>query len=130
MKSITVENIAGFTVNTGSDSVTAPNASGTSTVNSIPPSAIGLKYSAEIILNENMNRLKARMLNIAEAVCGSDTRQCNAVKGLMKDALNQAYFDSVRAIGRDIEARGLHDGCEHAPISTLRANSLDDILVD
>ena len=67
--------------------------------------------------------------NIAEAVA-PETRQCNAMKGLIKDAINQAYYDSIRGVWAEIETRDIERGCEHAPIMSLNANSLADILVD
>ena len=91
-----------------------------------PPS---LKYGIEVILNQHINRLKARLLNIAETVA-PETRQCNAVKGLIKDAVNQAYFESVRDIHAELNCRDIERGMEYSHISPLRANSLADILVD
>ncbi len=96
-------------------------------LNSPVPSS--LKYNLEIILNQHINRLKARLLNIAETVA-PETRQCNAVKGLIKDVVNQAYYDSVREIHQELDCRDIEKGMEHCPISPLRANSLADILVD
>lgn len=127
MKSTTAQNPEGLVIDPGSGSVID---SVTFTVNPLPPPVTSLKYSIEVILNQHINRLKARMLNIAEAVCGTEIRQCNAVKGLMKDALNQAYYDSLREINSTLEVRGIEVDCGDAPISALRANSLDDILVD
>ena len=93
------------------------------------PTTPSLKYGCEVVLHQNINRLKARLLNIAEAVA-PETRQCNAMKGLIKDAINQAYYDSIRGVWAEIETRDIERGCEHAPIMSLNANSLADILVD
>lgn len=93
------------------------------------PVTPNLQHRIDYVLHENMNRLKARMLNLAEAVA-TETRQCNAVKGLMKDALNQAYYDSVHAIRREVELSQDSRSAECLPIPALQANSLADILLD
>lgn len=91
---------------------------------------IGIDSHVEVLLHEDFNQLKARMMNLAECAVG-DTRQCNALKGLMKDALNQAYFGSLRRVKRMLEDRGVTDGCHSdGPTRGLSANSLSDILVD
>ena len=98
--------------------------------NTVTPCPVSLNYHVQVILREKLNQLKARMMNLAEASV-TDTRQCNALKGLMKDALNQAYFGSLRDIQSALVARGLDDDCHSdGPIPGLNVNGLADILVD
>ena len=89
-----------------------------------------IRYSIQSTLNDKFNELKARLMNLAEASV-PDTRQCNALKGLMKDVLNQAYFGSVREIRTTLENRGLDDDRHtDGPIPGLHAKGLSDLLVD
>lgn len=105
-----------------------PLNSGEPLVFSIPSSS--LDYHVECVLHQYMNQLKARILNLAE-VAAPETRQCNALKGLMKDAINQAYYGALRELTDVLRERGhIEPGTGHSPIMGLKANSLADVLVD
>ena len=96
---------------------------------SLVPEPPSLLYCIELTLNQHLNQLKARLLNLAE-VAAVETRQCNALKGLIKDAVNQAYFTSLHDITAKLTSCGIGTNECHRPVSALRANSLADILVD
>lgn len=90
----------------------------------------GIDQHMQIVIRENYNLLKARMMNLAESAT-SDTRQCNALKGLMKDFLNQAYLGTLQRVKDVLESRGLSDDrCVSGPTPGLDAKGLADIQVD
>lgn len=120
----TTDSLPSFTINTPEN---PPASNYTVSVNLAPePNSVG--YNIELCLHERFNELKARLLNLVEAAV-ADTRQCNAVKGLVKDVVNQAYYGSLRMIDAELEFRGLGDK-RGQNCSALNAKGLSDILVD
>lgn len=55
------------------------------------PQNIYNKFAWEIIVKEKMEVLRARLLNLIDGISG-DREQRKALKGLVKDFCNQAYF--------------------------------------
>jgi len=118
-----------------SETITLSSGSGASAasftfpIGAVPPQA-GIDYDIEIIIRQQFNHLKARMMNLAECSC-VDTRQCNALKGLMKDALNQAYYGALDKVNTELKSRGISDpSVERGPMPSLDAKGLSDIFVD
>ena len=89
-------------------------------------------WAFQPILNQHFNRLRARMLNLAETST-RDKQQSEAMKGLMKDFINEAYFAACRDIldflrDKKVIAEG-EDQCG-GPDDRLTAKSLKDILYE
>jgi hypothetical protein len=89
------------------------------------------RHAYEPIIHEQYNRLKARLMNLAESTLPAGA-QCSAAKGLMKDFLNQAYFETLHNIEPYLTEYGVLDGTDEVrPIySGLTARNLSDILVN
>ena len=49
----------------------------------------------EYIINDKMSVLRARLLNLADSITGNDSQR-TAIKGLMKDFCNDAYYPLLR----------------------------------
>lgn len=87
-------------------------------------------WAHEPILHQHFDRLRARLLNLAETST-RDKQQAEAMKGLMKDFLNAAFYDSVRDIEcflRDMKV--ISEGEGKTQPAPLRSKSLDDILYE
>lgn len=94
------------------------------------PRPFELNEEIRIHLRALFNTLKARMMNLAET-SAPETRQCNAVKGLMKDFLNEAYYGSLHMVDEILDQRGLLDRrLSSGPIQGLDAKGLGDLQVD
>ena len=90
------------------------------------------RHAYEPIIHEQYNRLKARLMNLAESTA-RDNRQAESTKGLMKDFLNQAYFETLHNIEPYLKEFGVIDqseGHDGGPHSALMAKSLSDIIVN
>ena len=64
------------------------------TVNAIYPDSEYNNWAFEHITNDKFNVLRARLLNLADSM-GQDPGQRKAIKGLMKDFCNQAYYPLI-----------------------------------
>jgi hypothetical protein len=96
----------------------------------VVPSTPSIDYLVEVILHQHFNQLKARLMNLTEA-CLPETRQCNALKGLIKDALNQCYYNGLHEVNGNLRQRGVIPvGMDHSPVMGLDAKGLSDIMVD
>lgn len=49
------------------------------------------KFAYKWIINEKMNILRSRLLNLADSIT-SDEKQRSAIKGLIKDFCGEAYY--------------------------------------
>jgi hypothetical protein len=90
-------------------------------------------WAFQSILNQHFNRLRARLMNLAEAST-RDKQQADAMKGLMKDFVNEAYFPALHEIEEFLRDKGViskGEGQNLAPnYDHLRAQSLKDILYE
>ena len=88
-------------------------------------------WAFQPILNQHFNRLRARLLNLAETST-RDKQQAEAMKGLVKDFVNEAYFAAIREIEDFCRDKGIDLGtvCVAPNCDTLRAQSLKDILYE
>lgn len=80
------------------------------------------------ILHEEFNKLKARLLNLAESTATNE-QQREAMKGLIKDFTNQCYYSSLHNMEDYLEFFKVIDGRECEPDPVLEASSLKDILI-
>jgi hypothetical protein len=84
-------------------------------------------WAFEPILHERFNILKARLFNLADSI---DPHRSKAVKGLMKDFVNAAYYDSLRAMEDFLREKNvISQGEGQSGYMGLNARSLDDIHV-
>lgn len=65
-------------------------------VPTVPTSGYG-NWAFQWMLQQEFNFLKARLLNLADSIARDD-KQADAIKGLMKDFTNKAYYNSLREI--------------------------------
>jgi hypothetical protein len=92
-------------------------------------------WAFQPILHQHFNRLRARLLNLAETST-RDKQQAEAMKGLIKDFINEAYYPSLGAIEDFCRDKGLikpEDRSNEGPTSQgdfLTADSLADILYE
>ncbi len=89
-------------------------------------------WAFQPILHQHFNRLRARLLNLAETST-RDKTQAEAMKGLVKDFVNTAYYDSIRDVEdflRDKKVISEPEGQCGAPDAQLTAQSLKDILYE
>lgn len=87
-------------------------------------------WAFEPILHQHFNRLRARLMNLAESST-RDRQQSDAMKGLMKDFVNEAYFPALRDIQAFLRDKGVipeGEDQESANGGRLTAKSLNDIL--
>ena len=89
------------------------------------------KYAYEPMLNQYFNRLRARLLNLAESST-RDKQQSEAMKGLMKDFINEAYYDSLHFMEAYARDMGIIDSSEGkcGPENRLTAQGMQDILYE
>ncbi len=96
-----------------------------------PPSVIQYNnWAFEPILQQQFNQLRARLLNLAESST-RDKSQAEAMKGLMKDFCNQAYYacrDQMEAFARDKGIIQKGEGQCQPPVRW--AKSMSDILYE
>jgi len=89
-------------------------------------------WAFQPILNQHFNRLRARLLNLAETST-RDRQQSEAMKGLIKDFVNEAYFPACREIEAFLRDKKVisegEDQCG-GPNDRLTAKSLADILYE
>ncbi len=84
-------------------------------------------WAFEPILHERFNILKARLFNLADSI---DPQRSKAVKGLMRDFVNNAYYDSLRAMEDFLREKNvISRGEGQSRYMGLDAKSLDDIHV-
>ena len=89
-------------------------------------------WAFQPILNQHFNRLRARLLNLAETST-RDKTQAEAMKGLVKDFVNTAYYDSIRDVEdflRDKKVISEPEGQCGGPDAQLTAQSLKDVLYE
>lgn len=90
-------------------------------------------WAFENILHQHFNRLRARLLNLAEAST-RDRQQSDAMKGLIKDFINEAFFPARKEIEfflRDKDViRPDEPELRHEANTRLNAQSLKDILYE
>ena len=89
-------------------------------------------WAFQPILNQHFNRLRARLLNLAETST-RDKTQAEAMKGLVKDFVNTAYYDSIRDVEdflRDKKVISESEGQCGGPDAQLTAQSLKDVLYE
>lgn len=96
----------------------------------LAPSAYN-NWAFEPILNQHFNRLRARLLNLAETST-RDRQQSDAMKGLIKDFVNEAYYPACRDIEAFCRDKGIISAGEGqcGPENRLTAQSLKDILYE
>lgn len=96
----------------------------------LPPSAYN-NWAFEPILNQHFNRLRARLLNLAETST-RDRQQSDAMKGLIKDFVNEAYYAARHDIESFCRDKGIISPGEgqSGPENRLTAQSLKDILYE
>jgi hypothetical protein len=85
-------------------------------------------WAFEPMLHQEFNVLKARLMNLAETMARDD-KQANAIKGLMKDFVNKAYYGSHRSI--EDYARYfkiIEESDVKSSAMSLEASSLEEIL--
>jgi len=70
--------------------------------------------------------LKARLMNLAESITPNE-KQNEAIKGLMKDFVNQAYYKSLDSIEMYLEAKVGSSKTTYTPRPDLDINSLKDV---
>lgn len=90
-------------------------------------------WAFQPILNQHFNRLRARLMNLAESST-RDKQQSEAMKGLMKDFVNEAYFPACRDIEHFLRDKGVisvgEGQCGGGPNDRLTTKSLKDILYE
>ncbi len=88
-------------------------------------------WAFEPILHERFNTLKARCFNLVDSVLEEDDHQrSRAVKGLMRDFLNTAYYDSLHAMEDFLREKNvIPRGEGQSRYMGLGAKSLDDVHV-
>lgn len=88
-------------------------------------------WAHEPILGEHFNKLRARLLNLAETST-RDKQQADAMKGLIKDFVNTAFYDSIHGIESFLRDKGIIQAGEGqcGSANYLRARSLADILYE
>lgn len=88
-------------------------------------------WAFQPILNQHFNRLRARLLNLAETST-RDKQQAEAMKGLIKDFVNEAFFPCMREIEDFCREKGVISKGEGqcGPEDRLTAQSLKDILYE
>jgi len=89
-------------------------------------------WAFQPILNQHFNRLRARLLNLAETST-RDKQQAEAMKGLIKDFVNEAYYPACRDLEsflRDKKVISEGEGLEQGSQDRLTAQSLKDILYE
>lgn len=89
------------------------------------------RWAFQVILNQHFNKLRARLLNLAETST-RDKQQANAMKGLIKDFVNEAFYPCMREMEgflRDYKVIDPLDG-QCGATDHLSAQSLDDILYE
>lgn len=90
-------------------------------------------WAFENILHQHFNRLRARLLNLAEAST-RDRQQSDAMKGLIKDFVNEAYFPARAEMEAFLRDKDVIDPdapeLRHESNSRLNAQSLKDILYE
>jgi hypothetical protein len=88
-------------------------------------------WAFQPILNQHFNRLRARLLNLAETST-RDRQQSDAMKGLIKDFINTAFYDSMHEIEAFCRDKGIISEGEGqcGPQDRLTAQSLKDILYE
>lgn len=89
-------------------------------------------WAFENILHQHFNRLRARLLNLAETST-RDRQQSDAMKGLIKDFCNEAYFPARREMEgflRDKDVIRFGDPELREDRNRLNAQSLKDILYE
>lgn len=64
-------------------------------------------------LNHTFQVLRARLLNLADSV-GSDEEQRKAIKGLIKDFCNDAYYPLKEDIGKFLQDYGIEDNSDES----------------
>ena len=88
-------------------------------------------WAFQPILNQHFNKLLARLLNLAETST-RDKQQAEAMKGLIKDFVNEAYYPCIREIEDFCREKGIISKLEgqSGPQDRLTAQSLKDILFE
>lgn len=89
-------------------------------------------WAFEPILHQHFNRLRARLMNLAESST-RDRQQSDAMKGLMKDFVNEAYFPALRDMQSFLRDKGVISEREDHAVrsqSSLTAKSLNDVLYE
>ena len=84
-------------------------------------------WAFEPMLHQEFNVLKARLLNLADSIARDD-KQANSIKGLIRDFVNKAYYESYRQIkdyARYFEIIG--EGEDQNNSMHLEAESLADL---
>ena len=87
------------------------------------------------ILHQHFNRLRARLLNLAETST-RDRQQSEAMKGLMKDFVNEAYYPTCHEIEGFLRDKGVIPRGEGQSVDPLpgthhlTARSMNDILYE
>lgn len=89
-------------------------------------------WAFENILHHHFNQLRARLLNLAETST-RDRQQSDAMKGLIKDFCNEAFYPCRREIESFLRDKNvLSDGEDQCrgDSGRLNAQSLKDILYE
>lgn len=89
-------------------------------------------WAFEPILHNHFNKLRARLMNLAEAST-RDKQQSDAIKGLMKDFVNEAYYPALRDIEGFLREKGvIPEGINQCgnPAIVLTAKSISDYLYE
>ena len=89
------------------------------------------RYAYEPMLHQFFNRLRARLMNLAESST-RDKQQAEAMKGLMKDFLNEAYYASLDFMESYARDMGVIEPTEAqcGPKDRLTAQGMQDILYE
>lgn len=86
------------------------------------------KRAYEWMLHEEFNKLKARLFNLAESSTATK-EQSEAMKGLIKDFTNEAYYGSLDKMNHFLNFFKVLDEKEGGSVPPLEASSSKDILV-
>ena len=77
------------------------------------------KYEYQHIYTHHIEKLKARLLNLADSMT-TDERQANSIKGLIKDFCNMAHLDGRDELDKWAVEREIISKEDIIPVSNLR----------
>lgn len=77
------------------------------------------KYEYQHIYTHHIEKLKARLLNLADSMT-TDERQANSIKGLIKDFCNLAHLDGRNELDNWAVEREIINKEDLIPVSCLR----------
>ena len=89
-------------------------------------------WAFEPMVHQRFDHLKARLMNLAESST-RDRQQAEAMKGLMSDFLNTAYYPLLRDFEGFCREKGIipkGEGQCGGAYASLTAKSISDIQVD